>query len=158
MSQFDPTGIEKLAVVADRGYFSSEEVFACEQACIVAYVPKPLTSGAKADGRFGKQNFVYMPGRDEYHCPAGHAMTRRFETVDKGLVINVHATPSVDAACASPTVQPARSAASDVGIMKTSLTPCRNGSARRLSRSACDGKPWSIHSAPLNHGWMPRAT
>jgi hypothetical protein len=87
------TGIEKLAVVADRGYFSGEEVLACDQAGIVTYVPKPLTSGAKADGRFGKQDFVYMPDRDEYRCPAGHAMTRRFETVDKGLIINVYATP-----------------------------------------------------------------
>ncbi|MDB5825032.1 MAG: transposase [Herminiimonas sp.] len=89
----EATGIEKLAVVADRGYFSGEEVLACDQAGITTYVPKPLTSGAKADGRFGKQDFVYMPDRDEYRCPAGHAMTRRFETVDKGLIINVYATP-----------------------------------------------------------------
>ncbi len=68
----EATGIEKLAVVADRGYFSGEEVLACDQAGITAYVPKPLTSGAKADGRFGKQDFVYMPGRDEYRCPADH--------------------------------------------------------------------------------------
>ena len=88
------TGIEKLAVVADRGYFSGEEVLACDQAGITAYVPKPLTSGAKADGRFGKQDFVYMPDRDEYRCPAGHAMTRRFETVDKGMIMNVYATPA----------------------------------------------------------------
>ena len=27
------------------------------------YVPKPLTSGAKAEGRFGKQDFVYQPKR-----------------------------------------------------------------------------------------------
>ena len=89
----EATGIEKLAVVADRGYFSGEEVLACDQAGIIAYVPKPLTSGAKANGRFGKQDFVYMPDRDEYRCPAGHAMTRRFETVDKGLIISVYATP-----------------------------------------------------------------
>jgi transposase len=90
----EATGIEKLAVVADRGYFSGEEVLACDQAGITAYVPKPLTSGAKADGRFGKQDFVYMPDRDEYRCPAGHAMTRRFDTVDKGMIINVYATPA----------------------------------------------------------------
>jgi transposase len=90
----EATGIKKLAVVADRGYFSGEEVLACDQAGIATYVPKPLTSGAKADGRFGKQDFVYMSDRDEYCCPAGHAMTRRFETVDKGLIINVYATPA----------------------------------------------------------------
>jgi hypothetical protein len=90
----EATGIEKFAVVADRGYFSGEEVLACDKAGITAYVPKPLTSSAKADGRFGKQDFVYMPDRDEYRCPAGHAMTRRFETVDKCVIINVYATPA----------------------------------------------------------------
>ena len=90
----EETGIKKLNVVADRGYFSGEEVLACDQAGITVYVPKPLTSGAKADGRFGKQDFVYMPDRDEYRCPAGHAMTRRFETMDKGLILNVYATPA----------------------------------------------------------------
>jgi transposase len=90
----EATGIEELAVVADRGYFSGEEVLACDQAGIATYVPKPLTSGAKADGRFGKQDFVYMSDKDEYRCPAGHAMTRRFETMDKGLIINVYATPA----------------------------------------------------------------
>jgi transposase len=82
------TGIEKLAVVADRGYFSGEEVLACEQGGITAYVPKLLTSGTKADGRFGKQDFVHMPDQDEYRRPARHAMTRRFATVDKGLFMN----------------------------------------------------------------------
>jgi hypothetical protein len=87
------TGIEKLAVVADRGYFSGEEILACDQAGITAYLPKPLTSGAKAGGRFGKQDFMYMPERDEYRCPAGHPMTRRFATVEHGLTLNAYATP-----------------------------------------------------------------
>lgn len=90
----EATGIEKLAVVADRGYFGCEEVLACGQDGITAYVPKPLTSGAKVDGRFGKQDFVYMPDRDEYRCPAGHTMTRCFETADKGMIINVYASPA----------------------------------------------------------------
>ena len=32
-------------------------------------VPKPLTSGAKADGRFGKQDFVYDAGRGRLSLP-----------------------------------------------------------------------------------------
>ena len=36
-------------------------------------LPKPLTSGAKAAGRFGKQDFVYLPDEDVYRCPAGGA-------------------------------------------------------------------------------------
>ncbi len=57
-SQLSPTaklarqamGAEKLSVVADRGYFKSEEILACHQSDITVYVPKPMTSGAKADG------------------------------------------------------------------------------------------------------------
>ena len=41
-------GAETLDVVADRGYYDSKQILACEQAGIAATLPKPLTSGAKA--------------------------------------------------------------------------------------------------------------
>ena len=41
-------------------------------------LPKPMTSGAKADGRFGKQDFVYLPDEDVYRCPAGEQLKYRF--------------------------------------------------------------------------------
>jgi hypothetical protein len=62
---------EKLDAVANRGYFNGEEILACEQASITVTLPKPLTSGAKLEGRFGKQDFVYLPAEDAYRCPAG---------------------------------------------------------------------------------------
>ncbi len=37
-------GAETLSVVADRGYFKGEEILACHDANITAYVPKPMTS------------------------------------------------------------------------------------------------------------------
>src|SRR3989440_4959935 len=48
---------DKLEVVADRGYFNGQESLACEQAEITLTLPKPLRSGAKAQGRFSKQDF-----------------------------------------------------------------------------------------------------
>ena len=71
-------GVEALDVLADRGYFSGEEVLACEPLGVTPYVPKPLTSGAKAKGRFGKQDFVYRAEDDVYRCPAGETLTWRF--------------------------------------------------------------------------------
>ena len=65
---------ETLEAVADRGYFSSPEILACHEAGITVTLPKPQTSGAKSDGRFGKQDFVYLPGEDAYRCPAGGAI------------------------------------------------------------------------------------
>ena len=77
-----------LTVLADRGYFSGEQIRACEQAGITALVPKPLTSGAKADGRFDKRDFVYDAERDEYRRPAGERAIWRFSTVEQGLTIH----------------------------------------------------------------------
>jgi transposase len=83
-------GTENLEVLADRGYFDSEEVLACEALGATPYVPKPLTSNAKAHGRFGKPDFVYLPQEDAYRCPAGEHLTWRFTGVDAGLTTHVY--------------------------------------------------------------------
>ncbi len=82
------TGIDELPVLADRGYFDGEEILKCEQAGMVPLVPKPLTSNAKADGRFDKRGFVYNPKRDEYRCPAGQRAIYRSTTVENGLKLH----------------------------------------------------------------------
>jgi transposase len=76
--------VEKLEAVADRGYFNGEEIKACEDAGVTVTLPKPMTSGAKADGRFGKQDFVYLAEEDVYRCPAGERLTYRMTTVENG--------------------------------------------------------------------------
>jgi transposase len=81
-------GTESLDVLADRGYFDGEEVLACEGLGAVPYVPKPLTSGAKADGRFGKQDFVYLPDENAYRCPAGQKLVWHMTTVENGLTLH----------------------------------------------------------------------
>ena len=37
-----------------------------------------MTSGAKAEGRFDKSDFVYIAKDDEYLCPAGERAIYRF--------------------------------------------------------------------------------
>lgn len=80
--------VDKLEVVADRGYYKGEEILACEQADITVYVPKPLTSGAKAEGRFGKQDFVYVADEDVYLCPAGERLIRHMTCEERGRVLH----------------------------------------------------------------------
>jgi transposase len=79
--------VESLDVVADRGYFDSEEILACDRAGITVTLPKPLTSTAKARGRFGKQDFCYVADEDVYTCPAGERLTYRFTREEHGLAI-----------------------------------------------------------------------
>ena len=71
-------------VLADRGYFSGEEILACEPLGVTPYLPKPQTSGAKAAGRFGKQDFVYLPDQDVYRCPAGALLPHHMTTIEGG--------------------------------------------------------------------------
>ena len=85
-------GVETLEALADRGYFSGEAVKACKPLGVAPYLPKPLTSGAKAEGRFGKQDFVYQAKKDTYRCPAKKTLKRRFSTTDKGQTFHIYAT------------------------------------------------------------------
>src|SRR6266851_2209549 len=78
---------DTLEAVADRGYFSGEEILACDQAGITVTLPKPMTSGAKSEGRFGKQDFVYLPEEDVYRCPAGERLKYYDTNVENGLTL-----------------------------------------------------------------------
>jgi hypothetical protein len=80
-------GVEKLDAVADRGYFSGEEILACDSAGITVTLPKPMTSGMLARGRFGKQDFRYMADEDVYICPAGETLPYRYTNEEDGLIL-----------------------------------------------------------------------
>jgi len=80
-------GSEAIEAVADRGYYSGEEILACEEAGITVYLPKPITSGINAKGRFGKQDFVYVAEDDVYLCPAGEQLTYRYTNEEDGKVL-----------------------------------------------------------------------
>ncbi len=110
---------ETLAVVADRGSFKSEEILACHDADITAYVPKPMTSSAKADGRFNKDAFVYDATKNEYICPAGESLPWRFSSIEKGM--NMHCYWSSKCQCCA---------------LKTQCTPSKNRRVRRWEHEA----------------------
>ncbi len=78
---------DRLDVVADRGYFSSEEILACDEAGITVTLPKPLTSNNRAKGRFVKQDFRYVRHEDVYICPAGERLVHHFTNEEKGLTL-----------------------------------------------------------------------
>ena len=85
-------GVLTLDAVADRGYYSSKQILACEEAGITVTLPKPLTSSAKAAGRFGKQDFVYVAAQDVYRCPAGERLTYRFTGEENGKMLRRYST------------------------------------------------------------------
>ena len=86
----DATGVESLTAVADRGYFKGEQIKKCEEAGVVPMVPKTMTSNSLAEGRFDKQDFIYIAADDEYRCPAGQRAIKRFTTVEAGMTLDVY--------------------------------------------------------------------
>jgi transposase len=81
-------GHEILDVVADRGYYRSEEFLQCEKANITAYVPNSKTSHNAAKGLFAREDFHYVVADDEYECPAGERLIYRFTAKEDGKVLH----------------------------------------------------------------------
>lgn len=84
----DAMGTQELTAIADRGYFKSEEILASHEAGINVFVAKTTTSTATAEGRFGKEDFIYDRECDEYRCPAGERLTRHCDTTQNGLKLH----------------------------------------------------------------------
>ena len=88
----DAMAVEKIDVLADRGYFSGDEVLACEAIGATPHVPKPLTSNARAAGRFGKDDFVYLADENAYRCPAGETLSYRYARIEEGRTLHSYWT------------------------------------------------------------------
>ena len=104
----------ELAVVADRGYYNSKEIKACEDVGITTYLPKCQTSGNQAKGLFGKRDFIYKPEADEYTCPSGERAIYRFSREEAGKIIRRYWS----SACINCSIKP----------------QCTTGKYRRISR------------------------
>ena len=83
-------GKRKLKAIADRGYYSGQGLKICEDAGVAALVPKPMTSNARAEGRFDKTDFIYIAADDQYQCPAGQRAIHRFSREEAGLQISIY--------------------------------------------------------------------
>jgi transposase len=86
----DAIGRKSLTALADRGYYSGRQIRDCQLGGMTPLVPRTVTSGARADGRFDKRDFLYNKRRDEYRCPAGQRAIRRFSTVENGLKLHIY--------------------------------------------------------------------
>jgi len=69
--------VETLEVVADKGYYSGEEIKKCVDQGIVTYIPKAHVSPKLKKELFTKDDFRYDPTNDVYVCPEGKHLTLR---------------------------------------------------------------------------------
>jgi BMFP domain-containing protein YqiC len=78
----EATGCQQVTAVADRGYFSGDQVLACEGTGVAPIVPKTLTSSGTKRGLFTRQDFIYDAEHDHYTCPAGAKLTKAKRRAD----------------------------------------------------------------------------
>ncbi len=64
--------VERIDVVADKGYFRTEDIEASEKAGLTPHVPRPQRGSSVSKGFFRKDEFRYDAERDAYVCPGGH--------------------------------------------------------------------------------------
>ena len=107
-------GVGKLDVIADRGYFTSEQILECVEADVTVTLPKPQTSNNKLRGRFVKSDFRYVASKDVYICPAGETLKFYYTNEEKGLTLRRYWTN----ACASCAIK----------------SKCTTGAQRRITR------------------------
>jgi len=82
--------VERLEVVADKGYYNTADVSRCVERGLTPYLSKPDTSANTALGLYAKKDFTYDAAKDVYRCPAGAELTHRFNTYELGRALRYY--------------------------------------------------------------------
>ncbi|SRR5579871_387832 len=147
--------VDKLEAVADRGYFDGEEILAREEAGVAVTLPKPMTSNAKAEGRFGKQDFAYLPDEDVYRCPSDQLLPYHYTNIEHGMTLRVTGRQQrAKAARSRANVRRQRSAASRAGSMSMWSRRSKDGSIPIPTPCGRDARRSSIPSARSKPVWV----
>lgn len=79
-------GIEKIDLLADKGYHTGSELAKCERKGIRPFVSPKQASEPNEEG-FNKSDFVYSKETDSYECPAGETLKTNgnyYKKTDRG--------------------------------------------------------------------------
>ena len=77
-------GVARIDAVADKGYYKGEDIQACEETGIDAYVAHPQRGSAVSNGLFRKEEFRYDAASDTYLCPGEQRLEPRYHSEVKG--------------------------------------------------------------------------
>ena len=83
-------GKQDITIIADKGYFSRNDIKATQDLGMTANVPQTDTSGSAKKGIFNKSLFKYDKDKDLYICPAGEELPHRRNVTEDGLEQKVY--------------------------------------------------------------------
>ena len=79
-----------ITFIADKGYYSREDIKAVLDTGSDVLVPKGDTSGAAKAGIFNRAEFKYDLDKDEYTCPAGNILPHQRNSVEDGMQLKIY--------------------------------------------------------------------
>ena len=97
----DLLNVERIDAVADMGYYKGEDIAACDEIGITAYVARPQRGAAVSKGRFRKEEFSYDETTDAYTCPTGQQLRPLYRGVERGHVVIQYCNREACQACAA---------------------------------------------------------
>jgi len=77
-------------ILADKGYYSRQDIKDTQDLGVSTLVPKSDTSGSDKKGIFNKSLFKFKKDKDVYICPAGNELQHRFNAIEAGLDIKIY--------------------------------------------------------------------
>jgi transposase len=83
-------GKKNITIIADKGYFSRNDIKATQDLGMTVKVPQIDTSGSAKKGIFNKSLFKYDKNKDIYICPAGEELPHRRNVTEDGLEQKVY--------------------------------------------------------------------
>lgn len=69
--------VDKLTVLADKGYYNGRDLMSCEKNGIRAIISKQKFRNSSSDVNFTKDKFKYDKEKDVYICPMGKELVRK---------------------------------------------------------------------------------
>lgn len=86
--------VEKLEVLADKGYYDAIEIKECIDNGIIPYVPEPKSAIPEDVDIYHKDEFKYDTDKDCYICPQGDKLTYRNRATHHGRVMKLYKSES----------------------------------------------------------------
>ena len=86
----DVLGNDVKTIIADKGYYSRQDIKDTQDLGVTTLVPKGDTSGSEKKGIFNKNLFKYHQDNDIYICPAGNELQSRHSSEEAGLEIKYY--------------------------------------------------------------------
>src|ERR1700745_171276 len=150
------TGSKEITVLADRGYFSGDQVLACAGTGIAPIVPKTLTSSGTKRGFFTRQDFIYDAEHDHYTCPAGAKLTKAKRRADPREDFDFYRHLNACFTCPlRPRCTPTKLRRIKRWVNEDVLDRMQDRLARMPDAWACDDRPPNIRLGRSRRGWAP---